>query len=87
MVLAAAAVLASFGCSDGGEDEACDELRQAHVDRSAEAEDLLDDLLEYRAAVSLHDRTHHDLQFEYAKAVVEREAARGALDDAGCERG
>lgn len=72
-------------CSDSRDAEECERLRHDYIDRSVEADATLDELLTYRQAVSLHDRTHHDLQFEHAKAVVQREAAREALDDAGCE--
>ena len=78
-------VLTSLGCSNEGEAEACDDLRRTYHERLAVAEEGLDELLAYRQSVSLHDRTQHDLQFDYAKAMVAREAAREARDDAGCE--
>ena len=77
--------LGSISCAGAGQDAACGSLVRTHQQRVAAADGLLDELLEYREAVSLHDRTHHDLQFEYAAAVVEREKARLALADAGCD--
>ncbi len=85
VVVLAAAGSVAVGCSGGTDDEACDELALTHNERRDEADTTLDELLAHREAVALHDRTHHDLQFDHAKAVVQREAARQALDEAGCE--
>lgn len=82
-----AAVLFLTGCGDSADEAACRDLVENHRERVETADASLDELLGYREAVSLHDRTHHDLQFEHAKAVVERESALLAAEDAGCEVG